>query len=46
MRADAGAPAIPIVAAEEALEDYDLVELVDVGVIPAVILDSHKAGDT
>ena len=42
-RAEAGAPQIPIVAADEALEDYDLVELVDVGVIPAVILDSHKA---
>ena len=42
-RAGAGAPPIPIIAAEEALEDYDLVELVDVGVIPAVILDSHKA---
>ena len=42
-RAEEGAPQIPIVAADEALEDYDLVELVDVGVIPAVILDSHKA---
>ena len=42
-RAEAGAPPIPIIAADEALEDYDLVELVDVGVIPAVILDSHKA---
>ena len=42
-RAGAGAPPIPVIAAEEALEDYDLVELVDVGVIPAVILDSHKA---
>ena len=42
-RAEAGASPIPIVAADEALEDYDLVELVDVGVIPAVILDSHKA---
>ena len=43
LRADAGAAPIPIAAADEALEDYDLVELVDVGVIPAVILDSHKA---
>ena len=42
-RAEAGTPPIPIIAADEALEDYDLVELVDVGVIPAVILDSHKA---
>ena len=29
---------------DEALEDYDLAELVDAGVIPGVILDSHKAG--
>lgn len=42
-RAEAGLPAISIVTAEEALEDYDLAELVEVGVIPAVILDSHKA---
>ena len=42
-RAKAGDPPIPIVSVDEALEDYDLVELVDVGVIPAVILDSHKA---
>jgi membrane-bound lytic murein transglycosylase MltF len=42
-RIEQGAPAIPIIEAAEALEDYDLAELVDVGVIPAVILDSHKA---
>jgi ABC-type amino acid transport substrate-binding protein len=30
-------------AAEEALEDNDLAELVDVRVFPAVILDSHEA---
>lgn len=42
-RAGTGAAPIGIVAADEALEDYDLVELVDVGVIPAVILDGHKA---
>jgi membrane-bound lytic murein transglycosylase MltF len=42
-RAEDGAPPIRIVTADEALEDYDLAELVDVGVIPAVILDSHKA---
>ena len=42
-RAEAGAAPIRVVAAAEALEDYDLVELLDVGVIPAVILDSHKA---
>lgn len=43
VRAEAGAAPIRIIEAEEMLEDYDLVELVDVGVIPAVILDSHKA---
>jgi membrane-bound lytic murein transglycosylase MltF len=42
-RAEAGVPQIPIVAADEALEDYDLLELVSAGVIPAAILDSHKA---
>ena len=42
-RSEADLPALRVVAADEALEDYDLVELVDVGVIPAVILDSHKA---
>ncbi len=36
-------PPIPVVAADENLEDYDLLELVDVGVIPAVVVDSHKA---
>jgi membrane-bound lytic murein transglycosylase MltF len=34
---------IPIVAANENLEDFDLAELVDVGVIPAIIVDDHKA---
>ncbi len=43
-RAAAGRPSLRIVEADEALEDYDLVELVSVGVIPAVVLDSHKAG--
>lgn len=42
-RVAAGRPALEVVAADEALDDYDLAELVDVGVIPAVILDSHKA---
>ncbi|MGA0616031.1 transglycosylase SLT domain-containing protein [Paracoccus sp. KR1-242] len=42
-RSGAGMVPIPIIAADEALEDYDLAELVNVGVIPAVILDSHKA---
>ena len=29
--------------ADERLEDYDLLDMVNVGVIPAVIVDSHKA---
>jgi membrane-bound lytic murein transglycosylase MltF len=41
-RAAVGKPPIPIVEADENLEDHDLLELVDVGVIPAVIVDSHK----
>ena len=38
-----GKAPIPVVEADENLEDNDLIELVDVGVIPAVIVDSHKA---
>ena len=38
-----GKPEIPIEAADERLEDYDLLDMVNVGVIPAVIVDSHKA---
>lgn len=34
---------IPLVAVDENLEDYDLAELVDVGVIPAIVMDDHKA---
>ena len=42
-RAAEGTAPIPVVEADENLEDNDLIELVDVGVIPAVIVDSHKA---
>ena len=42
-RRQAGQPEIPIVEADERLEDYDLLELVNAGLIPAVIVDSHKA---
>jgi membrane-bound lytic murein transglycosylase MltF len=42
-RQAAGLPAIPVVEADEQLEDYDLIELVNAGVIPAVVVDSHKA---
>ena len=38
-----GLPAIPVTAADERLEDYDLLEMVNAGLIPAVIVDSHKA---
>ena len=42
-RAAAGRTPIPLVPADENLEDYDLLELADVGVIPAVVVDRHKA---
>jgi membrane-bound lytic murein transglycosylase MltF len=42
-RKAAGQPEIPIIAADELLEDYDLLEMVNAGLIPAVIVDSHKA---
>ncbi len=42
-REAAGQAEIPVVAADERLEDYDLLEMVNVGLIPAVIVDSHKA---
>ncbi len=42
-RKEAGQDEIPIVEADEVLEDYDLLELVNAGLIPAVIVDSHKA---
>lgn len=38
-----GKPQIPIRAADENLEDYDLLEMVNAGLIPAVVVDSHKA---
>lgn len=34
---------IPVLRADERLEDYDLLDMVNAGVIPAVIVDSHKA---
>jgi membrane-bound lytic murein transglycosylase MltF len=42
-RIAAGQPPIPIVAANENLEDFDLFELLDVGVVPALVVDDHKA---
>jgi membrane-bound lytic murein transglycosylase MltF len=38
-----GKEPIPVVAADEYLEDYDLLDLVNVGLIPAIVMDSHKA---
>lgn len=34
---------VNIVLAEELLEDEDLLEMVNAGIIPAIIIDSHKA---
>ena len=41
-RKSAGQAAIPIQKVDENLEDYDLLEMVNAGLIPAVIVDSHK----
>jgi membrane-bound lytic murein transglycosylase MltF len=38
-----GKPEIPVREADEHLEDYDLLEMVNANLIPAVIVDSHKA---
>jgi membrane-bound lytic murein transglycosylase MltF len=38
-----GKAEIPVDEADERLEDYDLLDMVNVGVIPIVIVDSHKA---
>ena len=35
---------IPITAADENLEDFDLLDMVNAGVIGAIVVDSHKAG--
>ena len=42
-RSRAGQAEIPVVSADERLEDYDLLEMVNAGLIPAIIVDSHKA---
>ncbi len=39
----AGKPVIPIEPMDEYLEDYDLLEMVHAGILPAIIVDSHKA---
>jgi len=38
-----GKKPIPITEADENLEDYDLLDMVNAGVIKAVVVDSHKA---
>ena len=38
-----GLAPVDVVAAEDFLEDEDLLEMVDAGVIPATVVDSHKA---
>jgi len=38
-----GKPPIPVEPADENLEDYDLLDLVNAGVLPAIVVDSHKA---
>ncbi len=42
-RKSAGKATIPIRPADERLEDFDLLELVEASIIPAVVVDSHKA---
>jgi membrane-bound lytic murein transglycosylase MltF len=42
-RKKAGKRGIRIEKADERLEDYDLLDMVDKGVIPAVVVDSHMA---
>ena len=39
----AGKPKINLVAADEMLQDEDLLEMVNAGLIPMIIMDSHKA---
>ena len=41
-RDSASQATIPIKKADERLEDYDLLEMVNAGMIPAIIVDSHK----
>jgi membrane-bound lytic murein transglycosylase MltF len=43
VRKKEGKPEIPIHYADEHLEDYDLLEMVNAGIVPAIIVDSHKA---
>ena len=38
-----GQEPIPVREMDEYLEDYDLLDLVNAGILPAVVVDSHKA---
>jgi membrane-bound lytic murein transglycosylase MltF len=38
-----GKKPIPVTAADEILEDYDLLDMLNAGVIKAIVVDSHKA---
>jgi len=42
-RSQRGEPELPVRPADERLEDHDLLEMVNVGLVPAVVVDSHKA---
>ncbi len=42
-RGKEGKPEIPLRKADENMEDYDLLDMVNASLIPAVIVDSHKA---
>jgi len=42
-RRAAGKAEIPVTDADELLEDGDLLEMVDAGILPAVVVDSHMA---
>lgn len=43
-REGAGKQPIPVVEVDGALEDRDLLEMVQAGIIPAIVVDDHKAG--
>lgn len=38
----AGKPPVKIIAANEQLEDADLLEMVNADLVPAIIIDNHK----
>lgn len=42
-RKKAGKKPIPVVEMDEYLEDYDLLEMVNASLMPAIVVDSHKA---